>query len=148
MSALLAVAQAVAATPMPTPEVIVKTVQLPQAIPANVLQLAQIAAVAGAGVATSVLHLVIERKKWSANVNRLLFTVYSALAGVVVMLLNGQFKFDTTGATTGLTTVLAFLGSTQGMKILTDFVSSLNTTTDAGAAVPLATDSVPPQAGV
>lgn len=147
---LLATVQAITSSPVPsaTPQVIkeVITNNLVPVVAPSVLQLASIAGVALAGIVTSILHLIVERKKWPANVNRLLFTLYSAVAGLVVMWLKGDLSFDVTSLTTGVTAVLAFLGSTQGMKMLTDFIGSLSTTTDAsGAAVPLATDI--PEAG-
>lgn len=143
MSVLAATAATVAATPLPTPEVIVKTIQAAPLVPTNVLNLFNLLGLAAAGVLTSVVHLAIERGKLPGNVNRLLFTLYSVVAGAVMLVLTGQLHWDASAVVAGLTAFLAFLGSTQGQKMLMDFASKLinSTTTDpAGVAVPLATD--------
>lgn len=151
MSMLMAVVSTVVASPLPspTPQVVkeVVTNNLVPQVPGNVLQLFQLFGLAAAGAVTSVVHLAIERRKLPSNVNRLLFTLYSTVAGVSVLFLTGQAKWDLTALVTGTTAFLAFLGSTQGEKMLMDFASKLinNTTTDSsGVAVPLATDELPP----
>lgn len=147
LSAVSSVVATVAATPIPSPEVIVKTVQLPPVVPENVLSLFNLLGLVAAGALTSVVHLALERGKLPSNVNRLLFTVYSTVAGVVVLALGHQVHWDPAAVVTGLTAFFAFLGSTQGQKMLMDFASKLMNSTkvdDAGVTVPdLATEEVP-----
>lgn len=153
MSFLLAVANTVAATPLPSPTVIKEVLQpvvnqVPVVSP-NVLQLAQLLSLAAAGAITSILHLAVERGKLSGNVNRLLFTLYSAGAGVAVMALNNELRLDSASLLTGATAFVAFLGSTQGQKMITDFVASLVNRTkvdESGAVVPLVAEE--PEAAV
>lgn len=153
MSVLLAVAQAVAATPVPTPspvmiEKVTQVYQTPQAV----VQLFQLGGVAVAGGLTSLLHFLALKGKLSANANRLLVTAYSSLAGVAYLFLTGHFGLTSQDLEVGATVLLAFLGSNQGSHMLSEAIRDVyqnRTSTDAsGAAVPLATDSVPPEAGV
>lgn len=148
MSLLIAAVNAVVASPLPsaTPQVIkeVVTNNMVPVTPENVLNLFQLLALAGAGAATSIVHLAVERGKLPSNVNRLLFTLYSAVAGVAVVVLGHQAKWDWSALLTGVTAFLAFLGSTQGQKMLSDFIAKLviQTKVDpSGAVVPsLATE--------
>lgn len=153
MSLLLAVVQAtVTPTPSVSPEIVtqvVKTVQQVPVVPESVLQLFQLLGLAIAGALTSIVHLAVERGKLPGNVNRLLFTLYSVGAGVTVMALSHQFKLDAAGLVTGLTAFVAFLGSTQGQKMLSDFLAGLVSKTrvdESGAVVSLASDG--PEAAV
>lgn len=156
MSLLLAVASnvaaTVAATPTPSPQVVkeVVTNNLVPQVPGNVLSLFNLLGLVAAGALTSVVHLALERGKLPSNVNRLLFTVYSTVAGVIVLALGHQVHWDPAAVVTGLTAFFAFLGSTQGQKMLMDFASKLINSTkvdDAGVTVPdLATEELPQDA--
>ncbi len=118
MSVLMAVAATVQATPLPSPQVVKETlqpiIQQSPEIPASVVQLSQLLAVAGAGALTSLLHQLIERGKLSSNLNRLLFAIYGGLAGVAFAFLTGEWKLDATSVTVALTGVATFLTSSQG----------------------------------
>lgn len=146
MSALINAVATATASPTPSPQIIHEFTKVVAVTPPAVLQLAQILAVAAAGVATSILHSLVERGKLSGNVNRFLFTLYSVIAGVVVMKLTGQLKVDSNGILTGLTAALAYLGSTQGQKFVTDLLTSLKVeNAPDGSVVPVAS---PTEAGV
>lgn len=130
---------AVLATPVPTPSPqiiheVTKTVTN-YVTPEAVVQLFQLGAVALAGFVTSLLHLALERGKLSANVNRLIVTAYTTTAGLAYLFFTGQFgTLDAKTIETGLTALLAFLGTNQGTHMLSGFISDIK----AGKAPALA----------
>lgn len=136
---MLAILSSVAATPLPTPSPVLLQPQITQVFqtPAAVVQLFQLFAVMAAGALTSLLHLALERGKLKGNVNRLIVTLYSSGAGMLYMALTGHLGLHISDLETGLTALLAFLGTNQGTKMVSDFIGSVftsQTTTDASGA--------------
>jgi hypothetical protein len=147
MSALLAVVTAVTATPLPSaaPEVIKTVVTQVPVTPQSVIDLFQLLALAVAGGLTSLIHLALERGRLSANLNRLIVTLYSTAAAVAVMALTGKLGLAPADLATGLTALLAFAGSNQGQHMLSGFIGDVlesKTTTDPSGAQVLSSDAV------
>src|SRR6266516_416130 len=120
MSVLAATVATVAATPVPTPEVVRQTIveTVPQGTPAIVVQAAQVAGVFAAGLVLSVGHrlaeyLTAKEKGWAAWVNTLVASGYTVGVGVVGTTVMGQLGVDVSGivalvVTTGVASIGTF----------------------------------------
>lgn len=135
MSQLLQTAvHAGAATPLPTPEVIKQTikqvVQVPVTPPA-VIQLFQMLGLAVAGVATSILHWLAQREKWSDNVNRLVWAGYSLVGGLVFAYLTGNFGTSAEQLVAQFVGVTGMAGSSAAFFNLVKFLNQVVTNAQA-----------------
>jgi hypothetical protein len=139
MSALLAVVQAVATTPVPVPSPTPNLQALAQSAanlaankavagvpttPPEVLQLAQLLAVVAAGAVTSIVHQLADRGRFSDNFNRLLVTLYSSAAAVATAALTGHLGWSVADLSVALTGFLAAFASATGRYNLFAFVKS------------------------
>lgn len=131
MSLLLAVANTVVATPLPSPQVVKEVTQLQPIVkevattPQPVLELFQLLAVSGAAIVTSLVHQIIERGRWNSNVNRLVLTTYSTGAALLTAFLTGHLGVSANDLTVEATAFMTALGSASGRYELWKFVSGL-----------------------
>jgi hypothetical protein len=140
MSAIVHAAQTVAATPLPSPQVVKET--FTQVVPANtpavVIQAAQIAAMFVSALLLSVAHRVAEwltakEEGWGSAINALVATVYSAGVGLLGAASMHQLGTDTTQLVTlALSTSVAFAGSFWTYAVR----KGINALTSLGASAP------------
>lgn len=118
MSILAVVSSAAAGTPLPTPQVVEHTLQpiIQQAtvVPPEVLQLAQVLALAGAVAFVSLVHQLVERGRLSGNVNRLIVAGYTLLAAVATSALSGHLGTAVNDLQFLITNFLVALGAALG----------------------------------
>lgn len=155
MSAVVQAAATVVATPLPSPQVIkeVFTNTVSAQVPAYVLQLSQVLALAGATAFVSLVHALAERGKWSSGVNRAVVTGYTLIAAFAATALAGHLGTNVNDLQSLLTDFLVALGSALGSynlvlkSILSAFGINLGSPAPADPAVsaPLATEHDPAQ---
>jgi hypothetical protein len=148
MSAIAQAAATIAATPLPSPQVIkeVFTNNVPVQVPAYVLQLAQVLALAGATAFMSLVHALSERGKWSSTVNRAVVTGYTLAAAVAATALSGHLGTNVNQLQSLLTDFLVALGSALGSYnlVFKSILSAFGFTSTAPAdTATLATEADP-----
>lgn len=151
---LLAVVQQALTSPVPSPEVIEKTLTytVPAQTPAVVVQAAQFVAMFAVALFLSVVHQVLEyvaskQKGWSSLFNRLLATGYSFGVGIVGTATMHQLGTDVSQLVAlGLSTAVALAGSfwtyevRQALAKLTGFVKLPVSTTTTDSSLPTVTN--------
>lgn len=113
MSAIVHAAQTVAATPLPSPQVVkeVFTNSVPVQVPADVLQLGQVLGLALATGFVSLVHQLVERGRLSGNINRLIVAAYTLLAALATALLSGHLGTSINDLQVEITALLVALGA-------------------------------------
>lgn len=153
MSAVVQVAATVAATPLPSPspqiikEIFTNTV--PAQVPAYVLQLAQVLALAGATAFVSLVHALTARGKWPSAVNKAVVTGYTLVLALAATASAGHLGTNVNDLQSLLTAFLVALGSALGSynlvlkSVLSAFGFISTTPPDATTTAALATEKDP-----
>ena len=143
---------AIVATPLPTvvpsPTVIKETLQtvVQPVTPPVVIQAAQLASYVAGVAVIGLFHQLVERGKWSGQLNRILVALYSAGASVFAAFQAGQLHLDVAGGVTVAAAFLIALGTAMGRYELFNFVVGLWTSASKlakPAQQALATDTTP-----
>lgn len=148
MSLLLAVTSTVAATPLPTvtPQVVKEIITNVPVVPQDILTLASLLALMGAGSVTSFVHQLLDRGRWAGNVNRLVLAGYSTAAALVYAYLQGGLALSLDSVIEALTGFVVVLGSASGRYELFRFLMSASTPKEPAptpADPPVAEDVAP-----
>lgn len=150
-----AVAAAVAATPLPSPQVIKETFTntVPAQVPAVVVQAAQVAGLFVAGVIISAAHRIIEyvsakEKGWGPRINTLLASFYTLAVGVLGTAVTHQVGAGlATAVAVALNSGVVSIGTFWSYAIHSKLIASLlgKQTQSTPVAPELATDQDPAQ---
>lgn len=133
MGLLLSAVQSVAATPLPTPEVIVKTVHDVVTVPAatpEVMKSAQLGLLFLAGLGGSWMHQFFEalsRRKdgWSTGVNVTLQFLFGVTVAALAAFVNGELQLTFSSVSDFVSSLLVVLGTSQGRYMFKKWTDSL-----------------------